>query len=94
MMPSRPPLVVTPESFQSPVAITRSQMIYTSRDTLRAVLFEYRDAVRPIGDWIGLLGLVISLWALRGTVAHPGWQEAVAASPPADADTRKTTDRK
>jgi hypothetical protein len=69
-------------------------MIYTSRDTLRAVLFEYRDAVRPIGDWIGLLGLVISLWALRGTVAHPGWQEAVAASPPADADTRKTTDRK
>ncbi len=77
-MPSRPSMILTPDSFQSPVAITRSQMIYTSRDTLRAVLFEYRDAIRPAGDWIGLLGLVVSLWALYGVVAQAGWRGVLA----------------
>lgn len=53
-------------------------MIYTSRDTLKAVLFEYRDAVRPVGDWISLLGFVISLWSLYSAVTHPGWRGALA----------------
>ncbi len=77
-MPRRQRTAPAPDAPQSPVAITRAQMIYTSRDTLKAVLFEYRDAVRPIGDWIGLLGLVVSLWALYGAVTHSGWRGAVA----------------
>ena len=84
-MPKRQQTVLTPEWLQSPVAIarapvaiTRAQMIYTSRDTLRVVLFEYRDAVRPVGDWIGLLGLVVSLWALCGVLTHMGWRGVAA----------------
>jgi hypothetical protein len=55
-------------------------MIYTSRDPLRAVLFEYRDAVRPVGDWIGLLGLVVSLWALFGVLTQTEWRGVVATT--------------
>lgn len=57
-----PEIALTAEDFRSPVAITRQFHIFTTADTLKRILFEFRDAIRPVGDWISLLGLAVTLW--------------------------------
>ena len=75
-MPRLQGTVLTSEALQSPVAITRAQMIYTSRDALRAVLLEYLWALHGAlahTGWRGVVATMACLASLYLLVSFGHW---------------------